>query len=401
MIARLLLSTLLICVSCIKLSLESALMDDLPAAPARFYLTNPITLDTHAIDLQEAGLAQDLRARQNVLEGLLQTNAASARRWSDLGGAYLEAGQPEKGKYCFLRAAELAPNSDETWFTLAHFYIDLEQSRNALPYLGRILSSTNKAEIVFNDFDRLKLGVNEIAANGGMPAEPRIAEAYFRHVLKAGDLANAREAWDWLKPQSPSDQLAEQYIHFLLAKGLLSEASAAWSYQLGMREPGFGKTIFIFNGGFEREPSGPLFDWRVNLNEHVEVSRDEGMAVSGHSTLRTVFDGKINLTYQGVWQRVFLPRGAYRFEALVRTAGITTDEGIGFRVLDTQSSNRALVETERVTGNSDWKKLEGRFVVDSPVKLVEIQITRRPSLRFDSLIAGTAWIDHVSLAPAH
>src|SRR5206468_10934916 len=90
-------------------------------------------------------------------------------------------------------------------------------------------------------------------------------------------------------------------------------------------------------------------------------------------------------------------RGAYRFEALVRTAGITTDEGVGLRVLDAQSSHKLLIETERLRGTTDWKKLGGKLIVDSPVRLVEIQVFRRPSWRFDSSIAGTVWIDQVSL----
>ena len=398
-IARFLLSAALICAACIKLSLESASADRQQAGWTHFYLVAPNTLFSRGTQLLEDGPAQDLKAGQSILKGLVQTNPASADRWSDLGGVFLEAGQLDKGKYCFLRAAQLAPNTAETWLSVANFYIDRQQYRSALPYLGRILESTNKSEIVFNDFDRLKLGIGEIAANGGMPAEPRIAEAYFRHLLEAGDLAKVREAWEWLKPRSPDDRLAEEYIHFLLTRGLTNEASAAWSSQLGAREADFGKSTFVLNGGFEHEPGGPLFDWQISRDEHVQVSRDDSVARSGSSSLRIEFDGKINLTHQGVSQRVFLPRGAYRFEAFVRTAGITTDEGVGFRVLDTRSSNRPMIETERITGTTDWKKLEGTLVVDAPVKLVEIQVVRRQSLRFDSLIAGTAWIDQVSLTP--
>src|SRR5207247_9264292 len=107
--------------------------------------------------------------------------------------------------------------------------------------------------------------------------------------------------------------------------------------------------------------------------------------------------GKVHAAHQRVCPRLFLPRGAYRFDTGVRTAGITTDEGVGFRVLDARSSHQLSIETERLRGTTDWKKLGGKLTVDSPVRLVEIQVFRRPSWRFDSSIAGTVWIDHLSL----
>jgi len=51
----LLLSAALVSICSTKLSLESAARGDQPSAPADFDLTNPITLDTRAVELQEAG----------------------------------------------------------------------------------------------------------------------------------------------------------------------------------------------------------------------------------------------------------------------------------------------------------------------------------------------------------
>ena len=399
--AQLLLSLILICSAWLKLSLESPSTNNPEVDGTQLYLTNPNTVFERVVQLLAEGPAQNLAAGQSILEGLVRTNASSADQWSSLGGVLATTGHPEKGEYCLLRAIQLAPNTAETWLSVANFYIDRKQFRSALPYLGRVLGATNRSETVFNAFDTMQLRFNEIMANGGIPERPGVAEAYFRHLLEIGDLANSREAWDWYKPRTPDDRLAEAYTDFLLAKGHLNDASEVWRSQLGTREPDFGKTTFVLNGDFEHEPAGMLFDWRLAIDPHVGASRDKTVARSGGSSLRLEFDGKINTIYEGVSQRVFLPSGAYRFEAFVRTAGITTDEGVGFRVRDAQSPSRAIIETERITGTNDWKKLEGKVVVDSPVKWVEIQVIRRQSLRFDSLIAGTAWIDQVSLTPVN
>jgi hypothetical protein len=165
------------------------------------------------------------------------------------------------------------------------------------------------------------------------------------------------------------------------------------------REPELGKTSFVLNGGFEHEITASPFDWRIASDDHVDASRDNSVASSGRSSLRLQFDGKINSTYEGVSQRVFVPHGSYRFEAFVRTAGITTDEGIGFRLRKVTMPSSATIETARITGTNDWRRLEAKLVVDSPVESIEIEVLRHQSLRFDSLIAGTVWIDQVSLSP--
>ena len=371
--SRLLLSAALISVSFTKLSLESATRDH-PLPQTHFTLINPGTTVQRLSDVLETGAAQDLTAGRNILQRLLQTNAGSADLWASLGAVYLQSGNATDAKYCYLRAAALAPNSAGTVLNLANYYIRTHQIRSALPLMGRILESeTQYSSTVIDDYDTLNLSFDEIAANGGMPPNLRVAQSYFRHLLERKDSVNARKAWDWLKPHSPDGQVAEDYITFLMARGDVNEAAAVWTSQLGTRDP-----------------LGTIFDWRVQSDDHVRVSPD------GNS-LRIDFDGKEHLSYQGVSRRMFLRNGSYKFTALVRTDSITTDEGVGFRVVDAKDSNHPLLETEKLTGTHDWKTLAGTFVVDAPVKQVEIQVFRRPSLKFDNRLGGTEWIGQVSL----
>src|SRR5262249_32060349 len=151
-------------------------------------------------------------------------------------------------------------NSVDTLLSRATFYIKLGQPKSALPGLGRILSSAPEyADSVFNDLDISKLDFDQIVANGGMPARLEIVAPYFRHLMDAGDLGNARKAWTWIRSLSPDDRLAQTYIHFLFEHKLPEEAALAWASQLGDREPGSGRKSFIVNGGFERELQSPLF----------------------------------------------------------------------------------------------------------------------------------------------
>lgn len=389
-----LLSAFLILAASAKLSLESESNDQTPRGAAGSYLIDPVTLNGRAVGLLEEGPQQNLAVGRKVLENLLETNPSLAERWTELGAVLAQASETAKAEYCFAQAEKLAPNSGETLLAIADFHIANQEGRKALPYLGRILSRTPEMDgLVFNAFDRLNAPFDEIAVNGGMPRDLRPAEAYLTYLIGSKDLGNARKMWTWMRPLVPDNKIAEQYLTFLLRERRRDEAAEAWISQLETREPGIGKTIFISNGSFEHEPDGTIFDWQVSPNPHVTVARDEGVAHDGRTSLRIVFDGSDNLDYQGVSEFLILSPGGYRFEAFVRTAGITTDKGVGLRL----SGDGLNIETETFTGSNDWKKVEKTFSISTPATLVTVQVVRHPSLKFDSKIVGTVWLDGISI----
>jgi hypothetical protein len=110
------------------------------------------------------------------------------------------------------------------------------------------------------------------------------------------------------------------------------------------------------------------------------------------------FGGKANVTYSHTFETTFVTPGVYRFRAFVRSQAITTDQGIGFHIFDPEGSSHLDIKTEQVTGTTDWKTIEQLVRVPPETKLLTIQIVRPRSWKFDSDIAGTAWIDDVTLA---
>jgi len=77
------------------------------------------------------------------------------------------------------------------------------------------------------------------------------------------------------------------------------------------------------------------------------AGRDGSVASAGRWSLRIGFEGRENLAYRHVAQRAFVKPGAHRFEAQVRASGITTDQGVGFRIVDAEDPRRLEVTTER------------------------------------------------------
>ena len=91
--------------------------------------------------------------------------------------------------------------------------------------------------------------------------------------------------------------------------------------------------------------------------------------------------------------------GPYRFHALIRTEGLTTDQGLRFRISDAEAPARLDVVLGQFTGSSPWSGVEHDLVVSPETRLLQVQVIRQPSMKFDNKIGGTAWIDGLKLEP--
>ena len=206
------------------------------------------------------------------------------------------------------------------------------------------------------------------------------------------------EAWRWVSARAfADDRLAGQYVEALVRRKRFEEAAAAWKQHLGERGAGYRQETHLYNGDFEQEASGSIFDWRLSPTGAVRLSIDSSITRSGARSLRIELGGKENVAYCGVAQRTVLGGGAYRIRAYVKAEGLSTDRGPTVRVFDVDSPGRLDVRTEEVTGTQDWRALERTFTVGGGSRLIEVQLSREPSLKFDNKIRGTLWLDEVSL----
>ena len=348
------------------------------------------------------GDEESVKGAVETFREALRRDPASAYRWCDLGEALRMAGQVEQAGYCISQALEHGPNIAPVLLRAAVFYFQVEQTRQGLECMYRVLEKTPDYDAnVFSTYTRLGGGIDNILKYG-LPALQRPAQAYFRHllnqVLNQTEVSDVQKLWDWLTAHSlVDDKLAGEYVDFLLKNHEYPTAVEAWTFQLGERKGGYPETNELFNGSFETETTETTLDWKIRRAEGVEVTRDSSNAQQGRWSLRIRFEGKENLAYSHITQRAVVKPGPHRFEAWVRTEEITTDQGIGWRIFDAESASRLDVKTEQLVGTTKWTRLEKVFEVPVQTRLLEVQLCRRSSLKFDNKISGTAWIDAVSL----
>jgi hypothetical protein len=69
-----------------------------------------------------------------------------------------------------------------------------------------------------------------------------------------------------------------------------------------------------------------------------------------------------------------------------------------FQIVDAENPGRLTVETKPVLGNISRSLSTLDFSVPAGAKVIQVKLIRQPSLKFDSKIAGTLHIYHVSLS---
>ncbi len=341
---------------------------------------------------------QNARQSLEAFREALRRDAASPDRWCDLAGALTQYGQTEEARYCYNRALHLAPNSPQVWLQAANFSFATGDTQKAVSRYARVLQLTPVYEpVVFSYYGLMGLPIREILEQG-IPADREVAQSYFRHLLGAGSEREVEEAWRWVTSRSfADDRLAGQYVDTLLGRKRYEDAAAGWKQYLGARAAGYLQSTHLYNGDFEEEPTGSVFDWRLSPADGVKLEMDGSVLHSGRRSLRVELEGKENLSYGGVAQRTVVREGTYRVRAYAKTEGLSTDRGLAVRVYDVESPGRLDVRTEELTGTNEWRLLEKTFTAGRGTQLIEVQLSREPSLKFDNKIRGTLWLDGVTL----
>ena len=366
----------------------------------RFFVCANTPLEWRARQQLTGVREEDVQEAIALFRRALQRDSQDPYRWADLGEAFLEAGQKEEARDCYGQVLALAPRSAPFLLRVANFYFQIGENKKALPITARILTLIPDYDsIIFSEYARLVDHVEDVLRYG-LPQDRRAAESWVQFLIQARRLDDAQRTWDWVAGRGyANDALAGEFVEFLIRQGHPDSAASAWARYLGTRSGDYGKSTYLFNGGFESEPAQSPFDWNVARTEGVEVSRDFTTAWSGKYSLRISFAGTQNLDFAAASQLAFVKPGPYRFHAFIRSEGLTTDQGIRFRISDAEMPARLDVIFGQFTGTTPWSAVEHAFVVSPETRLLQVQVIRKPSLKFDNKIGGTAWIDELRLEP--
>ncbi len=325
---------------------------------------------------------------------------ATPSRWCSLAETLEAQGNREQADHCAERALKLGSAVPAILMRVANLRFGREEYAAGMDLTSRILNTVpNYDAIIFSYYRRYGIPVSDIMASG-LPSDDRAWHAYFRNLLSWAGTDAAELVWTRVSAEhGRTDELAGAYVRYLVAKSRYKDAAMAWAEYLGDRRGGYQLSEFTYNPGFELDATATMLEWQIRLADGVHVERAEE-PYHGTYAMRFSFDGTHNMAYRHLEQTTYLPPGAYRLTAMVRTAHLSTDKGLYFRVFDPITPSRLDERTTVLARTHDWTPLEAAFTVRKPTELVRVQLCRDESLRIDSKIRGEAWIDDVSITPA-
>ena len=193
-------------------------------------------------------------------------------------------------------------------------------------------------------------------------------------------------------------------LWLLIESDLGADASRVWREALAAaglphNEPASGS--LVWNGDFARDFLNGGLDWRWNSSlVGASMGFDAPPPSSEGRSLRLDFSGGENLDLMNPQQFVPVePSQRYHFHALLKTEGITTENGLSFLISD-PNHGAAMVATENFTGTRPWTPVDVDYTTTPATHFLSIQVRRAPSRLFDNKLSGTAWIGNVSLTPS-
>lgn len=365
---------------------------------------NPMYHSALARVLSSSLEGADLNEVIHLYEKSTELSPYQARYWAELGGAYEVAGQVEDAQRAYERAQQLFPNSPEINWQLGNFYLRQGSIRLALKAFQKVLLGDSSLWRQAFDLAWRAGAEPELILAEMIPPQPDILFPYLNYLIEKQRIDQADEVWARiLALQLPFEaNAAFPYLDALISNKRVNELTTAWATLTKLNPTRIRQRAFdpnlITNGDFESEILNGGLDWRVGILEGVVVSVDSLTFFDGTHSLKIQFDGTHNLDYGHVYQYIPVkPKTLYRFTGYMRTQGITTDSGLQFQVYNAYDSSKLSLSTENLVGTSSWSPQQLEFQTGPDTQLLVVRVARSASRKFDNQIAGTLWVDRMSL----
>ena len=230
-----------------------------------------------------------------------------------------------------------------------------------------------------------------------LATNPNWRRAFFSHL--GASVTDARTPLDLflsLKDSSapPTTDELNSYQSFLFQHKFYELAYNVWLQFLPPNE--LASAGFLFNGDFEKKPSGSPFDWRTLPGANVIV--DFALRPQNASNHALVVDlGPGRVEFRGVTQTIMLPPGDYVFKGSFM-GEIHGPRGVQWsaRCMDGRAT---LGQSKMILGSfPDWRTFEFPLIVPEngcSAQIIELKLAARsPS---EKLAFGAIWFDDFSI----
>jgi tetratricopeptide (TPR) repeat protein len=351
-------------------------------------------------DLDHSDPNQEIK----YLQRAVALDPRSADYLMELAGAYESAGQSSLAREAYHTALADYPASAVAHFRFGSFLLRQDDTRQAYSELhfalqadprlipltvSRVWPATHDAEALVKDVLPDTLDAQQQALEiFSTDNELDPALAVWKHMVASGHtipIATVFPLEGILLQADRGDDARDTWRQALIASGNPGEAQTGDS--------------LIFNGGFEYDSTNGGLDWNLRATPGVNFDYDSANAHSGKRALRLTFDGEQNIGFETVFQIVPVhPNTSYHFQGFLKTTGVTTESGIQFFISLPGAPSPLMLDN--FTGDHPWQMQSADFTTSASAHQIVVELYRAKSVRFNNKLAGTAWVDDVSIVPA-
>ena len=375
----------MIALASLLIVLLSIFQDLSPSAPgSRLCLNGGCRFDQIYAGLDAATTsAEDIRI-------LVLTDPANPLAWCTYAEVLSFRGETNQAAAAIDHAISLGPGMTPVWMRAANF--DFTHGRRERGFIdtAHILSQApGFDEILFSYLTSSGSPVSQLLGNA-VPVLARSARAWLVWLSAHGSESDLETTWSWMRENRLADEKsAIELTRTLWERKAYRTAQQIWVEWLGEQRGDYLQPQRIANRRFATAPTASPFDWRFDAVPSVEIERKNGLEVR--------FLGEGNVEFAHLHQFTAVSPGRYRFSAEMEAEGITTDERPFWRIIGVGGLSRLAVETPRIEGSVPRSWVSVEFNVPEGTEALDIQLRRKPSLRFDNKIAGILRIYEVSL----
>jgi hypothetical protein len=191
-----------------------------------------------------------------------------------------------------------------------------------------------------------------------------------------------------------SPQETGRWVDRLLAEGRFGEAYSYWASGLSLA-PGAPLPL-VYNGGFETEPTGTGFDWRITRTPGVVTERVDDSGATGSFAMKLTFLGS-RVPLINFEQRLFLAPGTYQLHFRALAQSLHSDEGLQW-MITCDGKSQLLLTGSPIEGSFGWKAFASEFTVSAMDCLSQRLYLHNPgAAAAGKTVSGDLWLDDVTI----
>ena len=333
-------------------------------------------------------------------------NPLDTEAWLDLGTAYELDGDFRQARAAYLQAKKSYPASADVSWRYGNFLLRQGEQAQAYTELRRAIEADpRRAAAAFSRAFRSNPNISEILRQL-LPASQSVYVDVISEAASEKQLAVAQTVWAQLLTLHPRLAIrdVDRLVSELLLAGEFSEARRVWdqgtvTMTLPLLLQPLGSVLWV--PSFESVINGYSFSWAFKpIVQGVNVSLDRSEKLSGNQSLRLSFDGKHNPNLEAACALgIVQPGVTYRFSGWIKTKGITTENGVAFRVRSLDDPKMPVLNTQEYHGTNPWTSVDATWTASPATRRVMECVTPDPSDNPEVRISGTPWVDDVTLIP--